>query len=426
MSNYRHRVADNLIEKHLESMGMVLVQGAKWCGKTTTSAHIAKSALYMDDPAQKVQNIMLGQANPARLLVGDTPRLIDEWELVPELWDAARFEIDHRDVHQGQFIFTGSSVPKKRVMDKMFHSGTGRVARVTMRPMSLWESGDSTGTVSLEHLFASGMVDGESSINLDKLAYLVCRGGWPESLNLKEETSLIVARDYLDGVIESDLTKIDDVKRDYDLMRRIIRCLSRHQGGQVPISTIYADLTTNNQHSYKEETLSEYIGVLKQIFLEEDMGAWNPNLRSKAAIRTSDTRYFVDSSIATASLGIGPNDLINDMETFGFLFETMAIRDLRIYTDVLDGNVYHYRDNNNLECDAVIHLRNGKYGLVEVKIGGENLIDSGASSLLSLTKIIDSKKMNSPSFLMVLTGIGAYPYQRKDGVMVVPIGCLKP
>jgi len=425
MDNYKLRIADKIIEEQLESMGIVLVQGAKWCGKTTTAAHIAKSVLYMDDPVQKEQNIHLGQTNPQRILSGETPRLIDEWELVPELWDAARFEVDHRDVHQGQFIFTGSSVPKKSTYDKMFHSGTGRVARVTMRPMSLWESGDSTGSVSLSSLFDGGSVDGESSISLDDLAYLVCRGGWPETIKMKQSAALRVARNYLDGVINSDISRVDDVKRDPLFMRRIIRCLSRHQGGQVPVSTIYSDLSANNQPSLKEETLAEYIDILKKVFLEEDLCAWNPNLRSKAAVRTSDTRYFVDPSIAVASLGVGPDDLINDMETFGFLFETLAIRDLRVYADTLDGDLFHYRDSNKLECDAVIHLRDGRYGLVEIKIGGHDWIEKGADSLKSLAKIIDSTRMNNPSFLMVMTGIGQYPYQREDGVLVVPIGCLK-
>ncbi len=261
---------------------------------------------------------------------------------------------------------------------------------------------------------------------MDELAFLACRGGWPETLSMKPKAALQVAENYLNGVINSDISRTDDIQRDAAFMRRLIRSLSRHQGGQVPISTLYADLTANEQSSMTDETIAEYLKVLKKIFLEEDMPAWNPNLRSKAAIRTSDTRYFVDPSIATAALGLGPDDLINDMETFGFIFETLAIRDLRVYAEALGGNVYHYRDSNKLECDAVIHLRNGKYGLVEVKIGGSDWIEKGADTLKSLSKIIDTTRMGKPSFLMVLTGIGNYAYQRPDGVFVVPIGCLKP
>ncbi|MCQ2323165.1 MAG: DUF4143 domain-containing protein [Bacteroidales bacterium] len=426
MEEYRSRIADKIMEEQLEASGAVVIQGAKWCGKTTTAAHHAKSVLYMDNPATIGQNIQLGKTNPQRLLEGETPRLIDEWELVPELWDAARYEIDHRPCHQGQFIFTGSAVPKEKERQKIRHSGTGRFAWLTMRPMSLWESGDSSGDVSLQQLFKGTIPDGMSSINLDRLAYLTCRGGWPETLKMKQNASLKVANNYLDGVLNSDISRVDDIQRDADFMRRIVRSLSRHQGGQATITTIYSDLTANSQPSMTDETVAEYIKILKKIFVEEDMPAWNPNLRSKAAIRTGETRYFADPSIATAALGLGPDDLINDMESFGFLFETLAVRDLRVYADALGGNVYHYRDSNKLECDAVIHLRNGQYGLIEIKIGGDIWIDKGAKSLLSLANIIDTTRMKSPAFMMVLTGIGDYPYRRDDGVFVVPIGCLKP
>ncbi|MDO5341294.1 MAG: DUF4143 domain-containing protein [Bacteroidia bacterium] len=426
MEEYRSRIADKILEEQLEASGAVVIQGAKWCGKTTTAAHHAKSVLYMDNPATIGQNIQLGKTNPQRLLEGETPRLIDEWELVPELWDTARYEIDHRPCHQGQFIFTGSAVPKEKEKSKIWHSGTGRFAWLTMRPMSLWESGDSSGDVSLQQLFKGIVPDGMSSINLDRLAYLTCRGGWPETLKMKQNASLKVAQNYLDGVLNSDISRVDDIQRDADFMRRIVKSLSRHQGGQTTITTIYSDLTANAQPSMTDETVAEYIKILKKIFVEEDMPAWNPNLRSKAAIRTGETRYFADPSIATAALGLGPDDLINDMESFGFLFETLAVRDLRVYSDALGGNVYHYRDSNKLECDAVIHLRNGQYGLIEIKIGGDIWIDKGAKSLLSLANIIDPTRMKSPAFMMVLTGIGDYPYKRDDGVFVVPIGCLKP
>ena len=426
MSEYRPRIADQLLAESLEALGAVLVQGTKWCGKTTTSVHHANSVLYMDDPTQKAQNLALAQTNIKQLLAGATPRVIDEWELAPELWDAARFEVDHRDEHVGQFIFTGSAVPKEKDKEKMFHSGAGRFDWITMRPMSLWESGDSTGDVSITDLFDGAMPEGTSSVDLDRLAFLTCRGGWPGALTLSENAALHVSRAYLKAVVNSDINRVDDVKRDPDLMLRIIRSLARNQGEQIPYTTIRADVINNEKVQLSDDTVESYVKVLKKIFLEEDMRAWNPNLRSKTAIRTTDTRYFVDPSIATAALGLGPKDLINDLIDFGFYFETLAVRDLRVYADALDGEVFHYRDKNSLECDAVLHRRNGSCGLIEIKIGGADNIEKGAKTLKDLASKIDTTKMKAPSFMMVVTGIGQYAYRRPDGVCVVPIGCLKP
>ncbi len=426
MSEYRPRIADQLLAESLEALGAVLVQGTKWCGKTTTSVHHANSVLYMDDPTQKAQNLALAQTNIKQLLAGATPRVIDEWELAPELWDAARFEVDHRDEHVGQFIFTGSAVPKEKDKEKMFHSGAGRFDWITMRPMSLLESGDSTGNVSITDLFDGAMPEGTSSIDLDRLAFLTCRGGWPGALTLSENAALHVSRAYIKAVVNSDINRVDDVKRDPDLMLRIIRSLARNQGEQIPYTTIRADVINNEKVQLSDDTVESYVKVLKKIFLEEDMRAWNPNLRSKTAIRTTDTRYFVDSSIATAALGLGPKDLINDLIDFGFYFETLAVRDLRVYADALDGEVFHYRDKNGLECDAVLHRRNGSYGLIEIKIGGADNIEKGAKTLKDLASKIDTTKMKAPAFMMVVTGIGQYAYRRPDGVCVVPIGCLKP
>ena len=426
MREYRPRIADQLLAESLEALGAVLVQGTKWCGKTTTSVHHANSVLYMDDPTQKAQNLALAQTNIKQLLAGATPRVIDEWELAPELWDAARFAVDHRDEHVGQFIFTGSAVPKEKDKDKMFHSGAGRFDWITMRPMSLWESRDSTGDVSITDLFDGAMPEGTSSIDLDRLAFLTCRGGWPGALTLSENAALHVSRAYLKAVVNSDINRVDDVKRDPDLMLRIIRSLARNQGEQIPYTTIRADVINNEKVQLSDDTVESYVKVLKKIFLEEDMRAWNPNLRSKTAIRTTDTRYFVDSSIATAALGLGPKDLINDLIDFGFYFETLAVRDLRVYADALDGEVFHYRDKNGLECDAVLHRRNGSYGLIEIKIGGADNIEKGAKTLKDLASKIDTTKMKAPAFMMVVTGIGQYAYRRPDGVCVVPIGCLKP
>ena len=422
-SMYKLRIADQLLLEQLEAAGAVLIQGPKWCGKTTTAAQAAKSVLYMDWPRELEKNLFLAEENPEALLEGDVPRLIDEWQLAPQLWDAARFTVDRRG-KPGQFIFTGSAVPADK--SKIHHTGTGRFAWLTMRPMSLWESGESNGKVSLLRLFAGQRdVAIAPDHSLSDLSFMVCRGGWPSSLNMKRTAALRQAQNYVNAVCESDISRVDNTVRDATFARRLLRSYARHQGAQVPISTIYADLASSKEGSMSEETISSYITALKKIFVVEDMPAWSPNLRSKTAIRTSETRYFVDSSVATAALGMGPKDLENDLNTFGLMFETMAVRDLRVYAEALDGDVFHYRDKNGLECDAVIHLHNGSYGLVEIKLGGSKLEEEGAKTLKELAGKIDTVRMKEPSFLMVLTGLGSYAYQRKDGVMVVPIGCLK-
>ena len=423
MKIYRKRIADEILKRKLEGKGVVLIEGPKWCGKTTTSEQVASSILYMDNPEKKEQNINMSEVNPKRLLKGETPRLIDEWQIAPKLWDAIRFEVDHRD-ELGQFILTGSAVPANT--KDVTHSGTGRFTWLMMRPMTLFESGDSTGEVSLKELFEGNLdVDGSSNIDIDRLAFLICRGGWPKAIGMRDEIALDQAFDYIEAVIHSDINRADNIKKNPDKVRRLMRSYARNQGTQIANTELAKDIQGNDETSLNEETIATYIDALKKIFVIEDMQAWNPNLRSKTAIRSSDTRYYIDPSIAAASLGIGPNDLINDLKTFGFLFETLCVRDLRVFSDALNGKVYHYRDKNGQECDAVVHLRNGKYGLIEIKLGGEKLIEEGVETLKSMKSKIDINKMNSPSFLMVLTGIGDYAYQRSDGVLVVPIGCLK-
>lgn len=430
-------MADRLLAEKLEAFGAVLIEGPKYCGKTTLASQQAGSILSMADTDTLGQNLALARTNISRLLVGETPRLIDEWQIAPQFWDAVRNEVDKRN-EDGQFMLTGSAVPPKPKKDEngniieeenIHHTGTGRISRLRLRTMSLWESEDSTGDVSLEELFINpDTVDGVSDIDLDRLAYLTCRGGWPKAvLKKSEKAALAQAFDYYDSVVSNDIKRVDDIDRDEELTKRIMRSYARNQGTQATVGTILADIKSNGDERMSDSTVYSYIKALKEIFVIEDSIAWNPNLRSKTAIRTSDTRYFIDPSIATAALGMGPKNLINDMETFGFIFETLAIRDLRVYADALDGKVYHYRDKNNLECDAVIHLRNGSYGLVEVKIGGAELIKEGAESLKTLSSKIDSTRMKTPSFMMVLTGIGNFAYKRpEDGVLVVPIGCLKP
>ncbi|MCI7420741.1 MAG: DUF4143 domain-containing protein [Alphaproteobacteria bacterium] len=423
MKQYKNRIADKILEFKLESKGAVLIEGTKWCGKTTTAKQFAKSVISMQEPDNLSVNIELANIKPSALLIGKTPRLIDEWQVAPKLWDAVRYEVDTRDEF-GQFILTGSAVPVN--ISELSHTGTGRITRMLMRPMSLYESEDSTGTVSLNDIFAGNLdIAGTSSIDFEYLAFLMCRGGWPKALDCSERVALEQAFDYFDGVVNSDISRVDNVERNKERASRIIRSYARAVAGQTKLSSIIKDIAVNEVNNISDDTVASYIKALKQIFVIEDSLAWNPNLRSKAAIRTSDTHYFVDPSIGTAALGLGPQDLINDLRTMGLLFENMCIRDLRIYADMLNGQVYHYRDSNNLECDAVIHLRNGAYGLVEIKLGGDNLIEEGAKTLNKLAANIDTDRMKPPSFKMIITGIGNYAYRRKDGILLVPIGSLK-
>lgn len=420
---YKPRILDKLLVRKLSGKGAVLLEGAKWCGKTTTAEQVAKSVVYMSEVGGIKQNLQLAEMNPKLLLKGEKPRLIDEWQIAPRLWDSIRFESDHSD-GLGLFILTGSSVPAD--MSEVMHSGTGRFGWLKMRPMSLWESGESTGEVSIKDLFeGKEKIEGVSNLDLERIAFIACRGGWPLAVSMQDEIALDQAFDYLKAVEQRDIQAADKVSRDPVRVHRLLRSYARHQGCQVSNAMLRADLVNNEGESLDEDTIASYIRALKSIFVVEDVEAWNPNLRSKTAIRAADTRYFTDPSIATAALGLGPNDLVVDLETFGFVFETLCMRDLRVFADAMNGAVYHYRDKSGLECDAVIHLRNGAYGLIEIKLGGDKLIEEGVNTLLTLSKRIDTTKMKNPSFLMVLTAVGTYAYQRKDGVYVVPIGCLK-
>lgn len=423
-TEYKKRIADALLADKLDAMGAVLIEGPKACGKTTTAEQQANSILYMDDPVNMRQNLQLAETNIKRLLQGDNPRLIDEWQIAPQIWDAVRFETDHRR-GDGLFMLTGSAVPADD--SKIKHSGAGRFAFLTMRPMTLWESEESSGDVSLSELFSHpDKIDGESSLMMEDVAFAICRGGWPMSLNKKtKKAALRQVTEYFEAIARSDISRVDGVERDEYRAKRLLRSYARLQGAMAGIPTIVEDMKTNEPESMSDETVISYIKALKKIFVIEDMKAWNPNLRSKTAIRTSDTRYFVDPSLAIAALGLGPNDLLNDLETMGLFFETLCVRDLRVYAEANDGEVFHYRDKNGLECDAVVHLRNGNYGLIEIKLGGDTRIEEGAANLNALEKKIDTTKMKNPSFKMVLTAVGQYAYMRKDGVMVVPIGCLK-
>lgn len=422
---YRPRIADAILSNKLKGMGAVLIVGPKWCGKTTTAEQQAKSIIYMDNPMSRDSNIEAANLAPDLILNGAVPRLIDEWQIAPKLWDAVRFSVDHRG-EDGQFILTGSAVPLMDKEEQMkTHTGTGRICRIKMRPMSLWESGDSSGMISLEALFAEEKLSAVCDTTLEKIAYLACRGGWPRAIFQEADISLERATDYVEAVIHSDVNRVDGSIKNPERVSRLLRSYARLLGSQTPLSAISSDISNNENCSFDVRTVQSYINALKLIFVIEDMPAWNPNLRSKTTIRTSDSRYFVDPSIAVAALGIGPKDLMSDLKTFGFIFENLCVRDLRVYADSLNGNVYHYRDSLGLECDSVIHLRNGLYGLIEIKLGGDKLIEEGAANLLKLRDKIDIDRMKSPSFMMVLTAVGNFAYQRKDGVYVVPITCLK-
>lgn len=420
---YKKRIADSVLSRMLEGKGAVLIEGPKWCGKTTTAEQHASSVIYADDPRRKAQNLAMADLNPEIILRGAKPRLIDEWQIMPKIWNSIRHEIDHSG-ELGQFILTGSAVPFET--KDITHSGVGRFAFLTMRTMSLFESGESTGDVSLKELFdGKENIYGFSNVSLERLAFITCRGGWPQAIDMKDEIALDQGKFYYEAVVRSDINQVDNSQKNVDKVRMLMKSYARNQGSQASKEVLASDCLPNEEKTVSYLTISSYLNALSKIFVIEEMTARNPNLRSKTAIRTSNTRYYSDPSIAAAALGIGPNDLMNDLNTFGLLFETLCVRDLRVYANVLDGDVYHYRDKSGLECDAVIHLRNGKYGLVEIKLGGEKLIEEGVKSLKLLEGKIDTEKMNKPSFLMVLTGVGDYAYRRKDGVYVVPIGSLK-
>lgn len=423
MREYMPRIADGILEDRLESKGAVLIEGPKWCGKTTTAKHIARSVIEMDRPDLTRQYQEMAELNPVALLEGEVPHLIDEWQLAPNLWNAVRYEVDQRDDF-GQFILTGSAVPVK--MDESTHTGTGRITRMRMRPMSLYESGESSGQVSLSELFKGAEPEGSDSHGIEDIAYLICRGGWPKAVGLKKKIALQQAIDYYDAVISDDISRVDGVRRDKERSRRLLRSYARNVASQASLETIRQDCLVNDTDKFDSVTLYSYLNALHKIFVIEDTPSWNPNLRSKTAIRTTDTRYFVDPSIATAALGVGPDDLLNDLNTMGLLFENLCVRDLRIFAESMDGEIYHFRDKNGLECDTVLHLRNGSYALIEIKLGGDTLIEEGARNLLRLASKIDTSVMKAPSFMMVLCAKAPYAYRRKDGIIIAPISCICP
>lgn len=468
MREYRQRLVDKTLQQALRRSGAVLIEGPKWCGKTTTAEQAAVSVRYLDEPGKLESNQLLAKINPSELLAGSVPLLLDEWQLAPELWDAIRFTVDRRAA-PGQFILTGSAVPTN--LDKLHHTGTGRFARIRMRPMSLYESGESSGAVSLTELFQNSEPSGaetvpgtisihgtpsdsaesellpdshdsgphnrefptepreprflaSSTLTIGGLCQAITRGGWPQATFLAPADAAATARDYFQAVVKQDISRVDDVSRDETRARRLMRSYARLQGSQAAIATIQADMRAHEAQAMSPDTINSYLEALRRIFVIEDLPAWSPKLRSKTAVRTSDTRYFTDPSIAAAALEATARDLEGDPQTLGFLFENLAVRDLRAYTEALGGTLFHYRDKNGLECDTIAHLDDGRYALIEIKLGGDAAIETGAATLKRLAGLIDTSKMRAPAFLAVLTGVGDFAYQRPDGVYVIPIGTL--
>jgi predicted AAA+ superfamily ATPase len=421
MKKYYPRIADKILEEALESAGAVLIEGPKWSGKTWTAAKKSKSILYMQDPDTRESNIQAASVKPSLLLKGEKPRLIDEWQVAPVLWDSVRHEVDMRG-EEGQFILTGSATP---IIDKQIsHTGTGRFSRIKMRPMSLFESNESTGEISLKELFEKyNNIGLTSNIEIEGIAKAIVRGGWPASVTSKPESASKRAQDYVNSIVQFDVSRVDGIEKNPNKMFALLRSLSRNISTEANYSVLIKDMEGGENESISRPTIQSYLNVLQRLFVVEDLEAWNPSIRSATPLRVSPKRQFVDPSIATATLGITHEHLLLDFNTFGYLFESLCIRDLRIYAEALGGKVSHYRDKSGLECDVVVVLRDGRWGAVEIKLGS-NEFDKAAKNLRKLSEVIDHKKMNKPSFLMILTGT-KFGYKRDDGVLIVPIGCLK-
>ena len=422
---YLERIGDELLKRKLRSSAAVLIEGPKWCGKTSMGAQLAKSIVYIQDPDKRSMYRKMADTQPSLLLEGETPHMLDEWQTIPILWDAVRFAADQRQ-EMNQFILTGSATPiDDDENSEMEHTGTGRIARLRMRPMSLWESKESRGQVSLKALFDGTQEMGlfENPLTLKDLAFVMCRGGWPGALGLEEEDALEVAINLVDELVNTDVNRVDGTEKNPDRVRAVLRSYARNISTMTAASTIMADVKANDI-SITDKTLTNYLTALRRLFIIEDAKAWQPSLRSKTGIRTSNKRHFVDTSIATAVLELNPKSILEDFNLFGFLFEDFCLRDVRVYTEPLRGTVYHYHDNSELESDLIIRLHDGRWAAIEVKTGSKE-IEEAADNLIQLSKDVDTSKIGEPAFLMVLTA-GQYAYRREDGVYVVPIGCLKP
>ncbi len=417
---YLPRIIDDILKERMKIYGAVLIVGPKWCGKSTTAKQYAKSVLELQNPKTRQNNLEIAKNRPDFLLEGEKPRLIDEWQDAPLLWDAIRYDVDNTGL-KNQYILTGSVNP---IDKKVNHTGTGRIVRLLMRPMSLYESQDSTGEVSLKDIFnGKKNIKGISDKQLEDIAFLCARGGWPEVLKIPKEKAIIIARDYLEAVVHNDINAVDEKERNPIRMQSILRSLARNICTSANLETIKKD-TLYNDSEISIKTISDYVSALTKLYVIDNVVAWCPKLRSKTEIRTSAKRNFIDPSLAVAALHATDKDLLKDFLTFGFIFESLCLRDLKIYADSLDGDVLFYRDKSNLECDAIIHLKDGRWGAVEIKIGSEEAIEEAATNLKKITKVVDVESINNPSFLMIITA-GTYAYLREDGIYVVPITTLK-
>ena len=419
VKKYLPRIIDKSLAKKLRYSGAVLISGPKWCGKTATATVASNSVIYMQDPDRGLAYMKAADTKPSILLEGKTPHLIDEWQMAPVLWDAVRFSVDQRQ-EPGQFILTGSAVP---LDNATMHTGTGRISRLNMRTMSLYESKESNGSVSLADLFEGKAIEVSfSTLTIEDIAFAICRGGWPASVNIKGNDALELSRDYVEAIIQQDVSRVDGVEKNPKRVQLLLRSLARNIATMATNTTIIRDIE-GDDIGISIPTLDTYLNALRRIYVIEDQPAWSPSMRSKTAIRTASKRHFTDPSIATAVLRTSPKALLEDFNTLGFLFESLCTRDMRVYAQANDGEIFHFRDKNGLEADMIISLNDGRWAAVEVKLGNKQ-IEEAAKHLKELARKIDDEKMGKPSFLMVVTG-GEFAYQRTDGVYVVPIGCLK-
>ena len=429
--NYLRRTLDKLLIEHLDAFGAVLLEGPKWCGKTTTAEQHSRSVIKLQDPDMREEYVATAAAKPSLLLQGETPRLIDEWQDIPSLWDSVRTVLDQRGL-PGQFILTGSNTVDK---SKILHSGTGRIARLRMMPMSLWESQDSSGKVSLLGLFdhPECELDGIAcDLTIEELIFLACRGGWPAALRGNNDSAkLLIAKDYIHTICEDDISRVDGKHRNPGVARALLRSYARNISTLAKKASILADLGASGEFSVSMDTVDDYLGALTRLFIVQDIEAWCPSIRSKTTIRSAVKRCFVDPAIAAAALGLSPQLLQQQLKTFGFLFEQMCIRDLKVYSAEHGGHLSYYRDRYGLEADGVLHLDDGRYALLEFKLGSRE-IDEGAKHLCEIVSLIRQKNateqqvpLREPDLLIVLTG-GTMAYTRSDGVKVIPLGCLKP
>ncbi len=416
---YFPRIIDNEIDELMEIMGAILIEGCKWCGKSTTGQYHSKSIIEFQNPDRKQEYDDIKNTKPSLFLMGEKPRMFDEWQMYPVIWDAIRTDIDHTRL-KGQYILTGSAKPSE---GETMHTGTGRISRVIMRPMSLYESGESTGEVSFNDIMAGKDIRGVSKLSLEDLASIIVRGGWPASIEVKTNAKYRFAKEYVKSLAHEEVRQLDKVERNPEKMIMVLRALARNISTQVSNATLEGDIKNKFEQEISRPTLSDYINTLEKLFVVENVNATNLNFRSKYALRTKAKKYFVDPSIATAILEISPNDLLNDLKTFGFLFESLCMRDLKIYTQSYGGDISFYRDETDFEVDAIFRTSSGKWGAIEIKLGA-GYIEDAAKNLLKFKEKVDLKSCGEPAFLMVLTGAN-YSYKRDDGVYVVSIGSLK-